>query len=257
MKRIYINTPFLLNEIVSLPKETYHYLVRVLRCRNNERLCLFNGDGNDYIACLHIDGKKSASVEVLEQKKNNNESLVHITLIQGLSKGDKMDFVMQKAVELGVNEIIPVRTDFCAVKLDDERMQKKMQHWQSVIISACEQSERATIPLLQPVQSFADMMNLINGNMGGSNTITEEKTGVRIVLHPYKMPQNTEQFTNGKKNITSATIMIGPEGGLSDDEVEQAIDNGFVAKIFGKRILRTETATIVALSYCQQQWGDF
>lgn len=215
--------------------------MRVLRCRDGERFWVFNGDGFDYAATLQMNGKKSADVLIAERIDNDSESPLHTTLIQGLSKGERMDVVMQKAVELGVNRVIPVRSEFCAVKLDGARLQKKMQHWQSVMISACEQSGRAVLPSLQPLQTLDEALASVDAE-------------ARLLLHPYKA-KSAHLLSTQTPN--SAAVLIGPEGGFSDAEVERATAHQFTPIILGKRILRTETAAIAALSLCQQLWGDW
>lgn len=241
MKRIYIDAPFATGQRCPLPAEAFHYVVRVLRCRDRESLSVFNGDGFDYAATLQMNGKKSAEVMIENSVENYSESPLHTTLIQGLSKGERMDIVMQKAVELGVNCIIPVRSEFCAVKLDGARLQKKMQHWQSVMISACEQSGRAVLPRLQPVQTLDEALASVDAE-------------ARLLLHPYEAKS---AHSLSVQMPSSAAVLIGPEGGFSDAEVERAIAHQFTPIILGKRILRTETAAIAALSLCQQLWGDW
>ncbi len=262
MRRIYLNAPLAPNTTQTLSDEAFHYAVRVLRCRDGERLSVFNGDGHDYIATLALTGKKHADIQISEAIENSKESPLHTVLIQGLSKGERMDIVMQKAVELGVNEIIPVRTTFCAVKLDDKRLAKKMQHWQSIVTSACEQSERAVVPTLHPLQSLSDALEAV-------------ETEFKWMLHPYpvdflKVDHVDSASQNRMQNQiqthaqlfseikpASVAILVGPEGGFSDEEVELAMSQNVVAKALGSRILRTETAAISALSICQQYWGDW
>ncbi len=259
MRRIYLNTPLAPNTTQTLSDEAFHYAVRVLRCRDGEYLSVFNGDGYDYIATLALTGKKHADIHISESTENTKESPLHTVLIQGLSKGERMDIVMQKAVELGVNEIIPVRTTFCAVKLDDKRLTKKMQHWQSIITSACEQSERAIVPTLHSLQSLSDALKKVEAEF-------------KWMLHPYPVDFNVDNIDSTSQNQiqlqthtqsfsemkpASVAILIGPEGGFSDEEVELAMSQNFVTKALGSRILRTETAAISALSICQQHWGDW
>lgn len=240
MRRVYLNELLTLQRTVCLNHDIFHYVVRVLRCRDGERLTVFNGDGFDYTAVLQFNGKKSASIYVEEKTPNHNESPLHITLLQGLSKGDRMDIVMQKAVELGVNAIIPITTEFCAVKLDEKRTQKKIQHWQSIMMSACEQSERAVLPTLQTLTPFTDAINMVDAE-------------IKWLLHPH----TDDKAALAADTVRRVAICIGPEGGFSPSEVHSAVAAGFVAKSLGKRILRTETAAIAALSLCQQLWGDW
>ncbi len=242
MRRIYLDTPLAPQQTLTLTRAAFHHLVRVLRCRDGEMLCVFNGDGQDYRGHLQLEGKKSAVIHLVSAQANTCESPLHTTLIQGLSKGERMDIVMQKAVELGVNSIVPVQTDFCAVKLDSARLEKKRQHWQAVMIAACEQSGRASIPTLQPVQSLSEALD---------NTQAE----VKWLLHPY--PQALPQTPRAHNHVTRAALVVGPEGGLSDEEVALAMAQGFIPKTLGTRILRTETAALAGLALCQQLWGDW
>lgn len=240
LKRIYLDAPLVASETQSLNPAAFHYVCRVLRCRDGEHLMLFNGDGNDYPATLHLNGKKSATVTVGDAKTNDRESPLHTILVQGLSKGERMDVAIQKAVELGVNEIYPVRTAYCAVKLSTDRLAKKQQHWQAIIISACEQCERAVLPMLHPVQDLSAVLTTINADN-------------KWVLHPYAT--NTDSAYNN--SVNRLAILVGPEGGLSETEVTMTIAQGFIIKTLGRRILRTETAAIAALALAQQQWGDW
>lgn len=249
LKRVYINTNLSVGQVNTLQDSTFHYLFRVLRCRDGEQIIAFNGDGNDYIGQLKQQSKKSADIVVTDSQANGKESPLHTVLVQAVSKGERMDIAIQKAVELGVNEIYPVQTEFSAVKLDAKRLDKKHQHWQAIIQSACEQCGRAVLPILHPVQPIEQVLDNIN---------TQEK----IILHPYQKNKNDDRIRSLKllhtdKAVHSATVLIGAEGGFSDDEVAVAEDNGFARLSLGKRILRTETATISALTLLQFLWGDY
>lgn len=241
MKRIYLPADLATGTKTLLPDSTFHHLFRVMRCRSDERLLAFNGDGYDYRGVIQQVSKKSAEFHVIDVVKNPRESSLYTILLQGLSKGDRMDTAIQKAVELGVNEIYPVRTEFSHTKLDGQRLVKKQQHWQSIIIAACEQSERATIPTLQPLQSLDEAVKTIN-------------CSCKIILHPYDndnppqpLPQQTERVA----------LLIGPEGGFSNTDLLTAETVGFQRLVLGPRILRTETATVSALSLVQYLWGDW
>lgn len=244
MKRVYLNHQLQQGDTLSLPNEAFHYLFRVLRCRGNERLIVFNGDGYDYRCELLPCDKKSAQLRILEKKYNHNESPLHTILIQGLSKNERMDMAIQKSVELGVSEIYPVRTEFCAVKLNNERQPKKQQHWQSIITSACEQSERATLPQLHELTTLPEVIESLSAD-------------IKILLHPYQNPKNHRKPSSWQQPAKRVAVMIGPEGGFSEAEVQLAEQQGFTRQQLGTRILRTETATISALTLIQHQWGDY
>ncbi|PID63715.1 MAG: 16S rRNA (uracil(1498)-N(3))-methyltransferase [Gammaproteobacteria bacterium] len=244
MKRIYLDIPLAGTHQALLPAPAFHYIVRVLRCRDGERLAVFNGDGNDYHATLSLLGKKSAQLDIERAEVNDRESPLHTTLIQGLSKGERMDIVMQKAVELGVNRIIPVRSEFCAVKLSGERLEKKMQHWRGIIVSACEQSGRARLPELLPLQDLPTALASVEAEQ-------------KWLLHPYPQADVQAAVLAADQSPASVVVLVGPEGGFSDAEVEQAVAQHYHPQTLGRRILRTETAALVALSLCQYQWGDW
>ncbi len=247
MKRIYLNQSLSIGQTVKLTATLFHYLCRVLRCRVNENIIAFNGNGYDYHGVISSIDKRQARFIVQSKRLNSNESPLETTLIQGLSKGERMDIALQKAVELGVNTIYPVETAFNAVKMDEKRREKKWLHWQSIVISACQQSGRSTVPMLHPIQPLEDVIPIVSNDLN-------------IMLHPY-----TEQTGQQKKLLTrpnrhspsSVTLLVGPEGGLSPSEVNLAYQNNFLSLRLGKRILRTETATISALSIVQLLWGDW
>lgn len=246
MRRIYLPQKLSTTGVVTLSASAFHYLVRVLRCRDGECLVVFNGDGMDYTAQLRHTDKKSADLHLQTACVNANESPLHTTLLQGLSKGERMDIAIQKAVELGVNVIYPVLTDYCSVKLSDARQQKKHRHWQGIISAACEQSERAKLPLLHPVKALADVFAELPPQYGW-------------VLHAREQDQHSDQIPSPQppEQLDRLTLLIGPEGGLSAAELALARQAGLQQLTLGKRILRTETATLTALSLAQSLWGDY
>lgn len=241
LKYNYINTDLGTHRTVKLPESNFHHLFRVMRCREGDTIIAINGDGNDYPAQLEQTGKKEAVVHIKGCYKNTKESPLHITLLQGLSKGDRMDTAIQKAVELGVNEIFPIKTAFSSLKMDAKRQAQKHQHWQSIIISACEQSERATLPTLHHLQSM-------------ETALSQLQCDFRLMLH---LEPKTAEAVKLPTQVDRLAILIGPEGGFSPQEVTQAAQAGVVQKQLGQRILRTETATISALSLAQYLWGDW
>ncbi len=232
---------------MSLPHTTYHYLVRVLRCRHNEQIIAFNGDGKDYLGHLQQHSKKSARIVIERCLANHKESPLHTILLQGLSKGERMDMAIQKAVELGINEIYPLQTAFSALKLTPDRREKKYQHWQAIMHSACEQCGRAVVPVLHPVKTIAAVLPHIEA---------EEK----MVFHPYPKIDNKPQFLSlltPDQTVGRVAVLIGAEGGLSDKEINLAEQHGFIRLQLGQRILRTETATVSAITLLQFLWGDY
>lgn len=224
--------------VLSLPEAVHRHAIQVLRLKQGALIQLFNGKGLEYQATLtHVERKRSEA-ELVEQLTQASESPLNITLLQGISRGERMDFAIQKAVELGVNQIIPVMTERCNVQLKHDRTEKRLAHWQGVIVSACEQSGRAVLPTLSEV---VDMQNALNST---ADTM-------KLVLDP----QAQTRF-NDLQAATQLTLLIGPEGGLTDDEVNMAKSSGFTAVQFGPRILRTETASTAALAVVQSLWGD-
>jgi 16S rRNA (uracil1498-N3)-methyltransferase len=226
--------------LFTLSEDAHHHLFKVLRSREGEELVIFNGQGEAWRARIAQLIKKQGRIELLEKLNNNSESPLKIHLAQAVSKGDRMDFVMQKATELGATEITPIITERGNVKLDVERWEKKQAHWNQIIISACEQSGRDTLPILNPVIDLPTWF-------------TELKDGLRFILSPHVAESLDSLQTPGH-----VTLLIGPEGGLTDHEINLATARfNFQAIKLGPRVLRTETAAISALSVLQYVWGDF
>lgn len=219
--------------------ESSKHLLTVLRLQAGHPLVLFNGDGNDYSATLHLENKRTAYAQIDTQLAINLESPLVIHLGQGISKGERMDFVLQKSVELGVTAITPLITERCVVKLSSERWQKKQQHWQKVVISACEQSGRNTLPTLNPAIPLGDWLQ----------QTTQQR---RLILHP----QAKQPIQLLPPTAQGVRLLIGPEGGLSDAEIYRSGETGFQQVRLGPRILRTETAALAAITALQSHFGD-
>ena len=234
--RLYQNTVFKVGDKISLEKNNEHHLLKVLRFPVGNTITLFNGDGFDYQAIV-ISTKKTYIVEVLSQQKNESESSLDLTLAQGIAKGEKMDFLIQKAVELGVTRIIPMQTEHCVVRLKAEKVAKRINHWQKIANHACGQSGRSVIVDISLPQTLTELLNKPNHN--------------GFVLY-HRATDNLQTM----KKPSKATILIGPEGGLSDAEIKQATNAGFQPLLLGKRILRTETASLVAIANMQLLWGS-
>lgn len=222
-----------------LDDQAFAHLIRVLRMGDGDPVRLFNGDGHEYAGQLCDVQKKSASVLVGDILRSEADTLLNLQLGQVVSKGDRMDFTIQKATELGISDITPLWSERCEVRLKGERLDKKMEHWQKVAISACEQSGRNRIPTIHPPQYFADWAK--------NNT-----ADVRLLLHPHR-----QKPLRDYPQPASVALLVGPEGGFSEQEVEMAMSSGFAGLTLGPRILRTETAALAALSVFQFQWGDF
>lgn len=226
------------DELFTLPDAAHRHAVQVLRLRQGDALRVFNGRGLERDAVLETVAKRESSVRLLSQVSVSNESPLTITLLQGISRGERMDYALQKAVELGVTRIIPVATERCNVQLSGGRDEKRLAHWQGVVVSACEQSGRSVLPELSTVMKLED-------------SLLENKLGCRLVLDPL-----AETGFTSLEQQEDITLLIGPEGGLSELEIKQAEVMGFQSVRFGPRILRTETATVAALAAVQTLWGD-
>ena len=227
--------------VVELPEVAVAHLVRVLRLGPGDRVRLFNGDGNDYEAELLAVGKRGAQARILGRIALDNESPLSITLAQGIARGEKMDWVLQKATELGVARIAPVASERTEVKLDAERADKRAAHWRGVIAGACEQSGRARLPQLLPPQSLPAFL-------------AGERSARRFALDPgASMTLAQAKLVAGE----SLCLLVGPEGGLSERDLAAARAAGFEGLRLGPRNLRTETAAVAAIAGLQALYGDW
>lgn len=237
--RIFTHQALVVNSELSLAEPQSHYLSKVLRMQAGRELILFNGEGGQYNAEISAVHKKHVDVLVKKFSSENNQSHLHLELAIGVSRGERMDWVLQKATELGVTKITPLMTERTEVKLGGERADKKMEHWQHILISACEQCQRNLLPELSEPENYSDWITRCNAEL-------------KFVLHHRDskgLPQDT--------STQSVALLIGPEGGLDEDEIAQAITQGFSPLTLGPRVLRTETAPVAAISLVQYLWGDF
>ncbi|TWX46567.1 16S rRNA (uracil(1498)-N(3))-methyltransferase [Colwellia hornerae] len=247
--RIYQQQSFAIGDTITLSEDAFGHTIRVLRLKSGDNLTLFNGELNqgvlgDYQAEITDVSKKNAQVIIKSFTEKNVESPLNIHLGQGISRGDRMDFTLQKSVELGVNTITPLFTERCGVKLTGERLQKKIDQWQKIVVSACEQSGRCSVPIVMPAVYLDEWL-------------TQPSTSLKLNLHPkaqYSIMNLPE------KNISDSNqrvrLLIGPEGGLSEDEIKRANEASFVDVLLGPRILRTETAALTAITALQCRFGD-
>ncbi|QBY05063.1 16S rRNA (uracil(1498)-N(3))-methyltransferase [Thalassotalea sp. HSM 43] len=224
---------------VALSDDVFGHVIRVLRLKTDDIIYLFNGDGHDYQAKLTQVSKKQAFASIENSVAVDNESPLRIHLGQGISRGDRMDFTLQKSVELGVNQITPLFTERCGVKLSGERLEKKRQQWQKIVISACEQSGRAQVPEVMPAQPL-------------SQWLSENTDELKLNLHP----KAQYSISTLPMQADAVRLLIGPEGGLSDDEISDAGHAGFTDVLLGPRVLRTETAALTAITALQCKFGD-
>ena len=237
--RIYLPRPLASGTTTQLDERAQHHAVKVLRLRPGDALILFNGEGGEYLATLENARREGAEVRLQEYIEQERESRLDITLLQGVARGEKMDLILQEAVELGVSRIVPLVTARSQVKLSGERLNKRMQHWQGVIIHACEQCGRNRLPELAAMQTLA-------AALAAQPT---ERTG--LLLDP-----TAERGPGGLEQAQALSLLIGPEGGLSPDERNQAQAVGFRGMRLGPRVLRTETAGLAALAALQCLYGD-
>lgn len=237
LPRIYVDQP-ISTVAFALPPEAAAHVGRVLRMQAGDLLQLFNGDGTNYQANIVTADKKQVVVQVNEASPNPTESGLQLHLGQVISRGDRMDFAIQKAVELGVTAITPLFSERCGVKLDGDRLQKRVQQWQRIVISACEQSGRSVVPTVHPARQLTDWL------AASSNAL-------KLTLHPWA--KDTIKTIVPSQKIR---LMIGPEGGFSDQEMAAAEQAGYLGIQLGPRVLRTETAALTAISALQLQCGD-
>jgi 16S rRNA (uracil1498-N3)-methyltransferase len=239
--RSFIDAPIVHGQEILLPEQSSNHIVRVLRLQIGDVFHLFNGDGRDYVAEIISIEKKGAKARILSCIEVANESALRIHLYQSIARGDKMDWILQKATELGVSVFTPIISDRTEVKLDGERSDKKLSHWQGVIRSACEQCGRALIPEV----NLPIAINQLNINL---------KTAQGFYLEP-----------SAKLGIKELTIQvdqelhltIGPEGGFSERDTRLLQTAGFQGLRIGPRILRTETAGLAVIAALQSQYGDW
>lgn len=237
--RFYTPQIITVDDTLDLPTELIHYMHNVLHLKVGTPIVLFNGNGIDYPSELLEISKRNAKVLINAQINISNESSLQLHLAQGVSKGDRMDIALQKAVELGVTAITPLITENCNVKLDAQRWEKKAVSWQKLIIAACEQCQRNVVPTLNKPLTLHQWIG---------KSIDLEK----IIL----APGAKKYLSSLDKPQKGFSLIVGPEGGLSEKEVYTATENGYTQVNIGSRILRTETAAIASIAILQSKFGD-
>ena len=246
MSRLHVDAALAIGDRIRLPEAAAGHLVRVLRADIGDACVLFNGDGHDYDARITAIGKRAVEVEILAARALDNESPLRITLLQALARGEKMDWILQKATELGIAAVIPVESERSEVKLDGERVGKRLVHWQSVIVAACEQSGRAAVPAIAPPQPLANALRVLPSS-----------PALRLLLDPKASRAlaglGLDVVEHSRRELVLA---IGPEGGWSPRDHELLRTAGFEGMRLGPRILRTETAGIAAIAVLQSRLGD-
>lgn len=240
MPRFYVDFALSPDSVVELPDDVVHHL-NVLRVKNTEEIVLFNGNGKAYPALPEVLEKRRASVRILREEATDNESPLNITLVQAVSAAERMDFTLQKSVELGVAEIRPVISERCVVRLSGERAEKRVARWQEIVVSACEQSGRNIVPKVLPLTTYAQALQ----------QLSQETTKLLMSLN------RAQKLSDVRPQSGKVVFMVGPEGGWTEKEEQQAFDAGFQSVTLGKRVLRTETASLAAIAAMQTLWGDF
>ena len=239
LTRVFVEEPLSAGQSCSLQGSAANHVMRVLRLRDGDVLTLFDGRGGEYGARIVGFRKDSVQVQVQEHRDVERESALTLTLAQGVSRGERMDWVMQKATELGVTRIIPVITERTMVKLDERQSERKIEHWRAIVIAACEQSGRNRVPEVSAPCAYYEVIRALDPG------------ATRVLLSPTGTLSARDLAQSGH-----IAMLIGPEGGLSDNEQEAAISAGFQQVRMGPRILRTETAAIAALAALQHDFGD-
>lgn len=236
--RIHTPQPIVAADSVELAGPAGHYLTRVLRLSKGDPVTLFNGDGNDYSGEISDIQSQRVRVRIMGSMNPGNESPLKITLVQAICRGERMDNALQKATELGVFCIQPLMSHRVGVRLDESRQVKRITHWQKVVISACEQSGRAVVPEVKKPLSISDWL---------AGAIESR----RLVLDPFSKNTLSDLSVEGD----SISILVGPEGGFTDEEIKKVCANDVLAVSLGPRVLRTETAGPAAIAVLQAKTG--
>jgi len=239
VSRLYVPSPLAENTAIQLDDDSSHYLRSVLRLKKDDAIVIFNGEGGEYLAKALEVTRKAVTLAVGAYQSRSVESSLQLTLGLGIARGDKMDWSIQKSVELGVNVITPLLTERCVVQFKGEKMPQRWHHWQKIIQHAAEQSGRTVLPTLNAIELLPDWVG--------------QQQGLKVFLDPYAQA-SLNALTPENKQVT---LMTGPEGGFANHERDVAKAAGFVPVRMGSRVLRTETASIAALSALQMLWGDF
>lgn len=251
--RFYCPGEITVGRIIELPASAAHHAARVLRLEQGDQITLFNGNGGEFSAIIARIDKSGAMVAVEKQFDSERESPLNITLVQAVCASEKMDWIMQKAVELGVSRIQPIATRRSVVRLTGERADKRARHWQQIVASACEQCGRNHLPQVLPLLSLPDWL--------GEQMAVRKNSHAGVPGNLYFMLAPTAE--KGLRDFPEAaaaatlTLLVGPEGGLAPEEEAAARATGFVSLRLGGRILRTETAALAAVAALQTLWGDF
>ncbi len=243
LTRVFVAAPLEAGELLALPPGPAQHLTRVLRLAAGDALTIFNGHGGEYAATIESVRRDRVSVSIGAQRAVERESPLSTVLLQGLARGEKMDQILQKATELGVTRVIPVMTARSNVRLDAGTMPRKQEHWQGVVIGACEQSGRNRVPDIAQPQALA-------------TALAAAEAELKLVLAPDDGAASLQSLV-AARNAGSVALLVGPEGGLDEEEIHAAELAGFIRCRLGPRVLRTETTALAALAALQFACGDF
>ncbi len=240
VSRVYLPQSLVSGDSILVENEQAHYILTVLRLKAGFSLVVFNGEGGQYQATITALGpKKTLTLAIGQFQPINYESPLLTSLALGISRGERMDYAIQKAVELGVSQIIPLFTEYCVIKLNTLQAQRRLRHWQRIAEHACEQCGRTVVPQVDMPTNLSDWLQ-------------QSLQGCKLLFHP-DQSQTLDQIEFDNQHIQ---LLIGPEGGFSKTEYRQAVKSEFQPVSIGMRILRSETAVVAALTSIQRQWGD-
>jgi 16S rRNA (uracil1498-N3)-methyltransferase len=239
VSRLYVNAALNVGGRIELDDDATHYVRSVLRLKQDQNIVLFNGQGGEYVGRFSEVSRKHVRVEIETYSQRDVESPLQVNLGMGISRGDRMDWAVQKAVELGVAKLTPLLTERCVTKLTDDKKQQRLQHWQHIVQHAAEQSGRTRLPEMSDIIDISEWLS--------------QQQGLRIFLDPYAEHSLADLQPENQR----VTLLSGPEGGFSESERQLAKAVGFIPVRMGARILRTETAVLSALTAVQTLWGDF
>lgn len=239
--RFHCPLPLATGAAVELPKGAAHHALRVLRLKAGDDLTLFNGDGGEFAATLERADAHAAVARIAAWRDVERESPLAVTVVQGLAGGERMDFALQKAVELGAAAVQPVTTTRSVTRLDAARADKRLAHWRQVAIAACEQCGRNRVPEVLPLQDLDDWLR------------APTQASLRLLF----VPDAAQAIGEMARPDGAIELLVGAEGGLTDDEAKAAVRANFRAVRMGPRILRTETAALAALAALNVLWGDW
>ncbi len=246
LTRVYVDRALATGKRITLAGSAATHVTRVLRLRVGEALTLFDGRGGEYAARIE-QGGKAVTVAVGEHRALERESPLALTLAQGVSRGERMDLVVQKATELGVARLQPVLTERSVVRLDAQQAQRKLSHWRAIAIGACEQCGRNRLPEIAEPCALSQLLSA-----AAARAAAADSAGVRLLLSPAAQ----RRIGDLAGALSAVTVLIGPEGGLTEREQQAAVAAGFIAVRLGPRVLRTETAAIAAITLLQREFGD-